>query len=110
MFFSLLSFAQFAFAEPSISLSELEVKAQESVTYFDLMEKNFSEREGVLGAIAADRLYNRAIRSFMLQSYKEATILFFVLVKDGSLKYDKRLHQKAQWFLILQAAQLIFQN
>jgi hypothetical protein len=100
MIFSLLSFAQFAFAEPSISVPELEVKAQESADYFDLMEKNFSDREGVLGAIAADRLYNRAIRSFMLQSYKEATILFFMLVKDGSLKYDERLHQKAQWFLI----------
>jgi len=100
MFFTLLALAQFSFAEPSRSFSELESSVDETKLFFTLLEKNYSGREGVLGAVAAERLYNKALRAYMLEDYEEATLIFFVLVKDKALLYNKNTHYKAQWFLI----------
>ena len=100
MFFSVYSFLNIAFSEPETSLLELENHVKETSEIFSLMQKNVLKREGVLGAVAAERLYNRALRSFMLKNYEESMLLFFVLVKDGSLQYDMKSHYKAQWFLI----------
>lgn len=100
MLFTFLSLFNLALAEPSSSFSELEASVLETKDFFTVLEKNYTKREGVLGAVAAGRLYNKALRAFMLENYEEATLLFFVLVKDNSLKYDTKLHHKAQWFLI----------
>lgn len=100
MLFVFLSLFNIAFAEPTSSFSDLEASVVETQEFFSILEKNYTKREGVLGAVAAGRLYNKALRSFMLENYEEATLLFFVLVKDNALKYDTKLHQKAQWFLI----------
>ena len=100
MLFTFLSLFNFALAEPTSSFSELETSVVETKDFFSVLEKNYTKREGVLGAVAAGRLYNKALRAFMLENYEEATLLFFVLVKDNALKYDAKLHHKAQWFLV----------
>ncbi|MAA80510.1 MAG: hypothetical protein CL916_14740 [Deltaproteobacteria bacterium] len=100
MLFMFLSLFNIVLAEPTDPFSDLENSVAETKDFFSILEKNYTKREGVLGAVAAGRLYNKALRAFMLENYEEATLLFFVLVKDNSLRYDTKLHHKAQWFLI----------
>ena len=110
MLFSFLSLFNIALAEPESSFSDLENSVVETKEFFSVLEKNYTKREGVLGAVAAGRLYNKALRAFMLENYEEATLLFFVLVKDNSLKYNAKLHQKAQWFLVESFIRIYFKS
>ena len=101
MFSSLFLWGSFALAKPD--MPSLDTLVRESIDIdakYDTFEQNFSSRKGILGAIAAEGIFEQAMNAFMLKQYVSSTLLFYTLVQDNALAYDDFKRYQGRWLLI----------